>query len=106
MNYSLKNKIIIVTGAASGIGRTITETFLSQGALICGLDRHALPYNQVNLHGFELDITDEKSVNHIITTIAEKYGRIDALINNAGIQIISEIIKFNRGRINQTSDVG
>lgn len=91
---SLAQQVIIITGAASGIGRHLAEACLEKNALVCGLDLNALPYQHKNLTGFELDIADELQVQRTIQSAYEKYGRIDVLVNNAGIQIISEIAEF------------
>ena len=90
----LEKQVIIITGAASGIGRHLAEACLAKNAYVCGLDLNALPYQHKNLTGFELDIADESQVQSTIKSAYEKYGRIDILVNNAGIQIIAEITEF------------
>lgn len=91
---TLEKKVVIITGAASGIGLDLVKAFLSKGACVCGLDLHALPIQDSNLLGFELDISDESQVNHTIDKIIKAHGQIDVLVNNAGLQIISEITEF------------
>ncbi len=92
---SLEKQVVIITGAASGIGREMAQAFLSQGAYVCGLDLQALPYEHEHLLGFTLDVSDDSQVNQVIHNITEKYQRIDVLIHNAGIQIIAEITDFD-----------
>lgn len=94
-NFALKEQVVIITGAASGIGREMTETFLSHDAYVWGLDIHELPYQHPHLNGITLDISNETEVNHAIEVIIKKHGRIDVLINNAGIQIISPLSEYD-----------
>lgn len=99
MKFSLKNKIAVVSGGASGIGRAITETFAAQGASV-----HILELNinegkklvtQLQKEGFkaqlyQCNIANQKEVNKVIDTIAEN-TQIDILVNNAGIAHIGNI---------------
>lgn len=104
-NFSLENKVIIVTGAASGIGRAMAEAFLLQNAYVYGLDIHPLPYQHDHLHGIALDISKENEVNNAIATVIKQSGQVDVLINNAGIQIISEMVDFEYSQWKKVLDV-
>lgn len=104
-NFFLKEKVAIVTGAASGIGRAIVEAFLSQDAYVYGLDLHLLPYQHPHLHAVAVDVANEAAINSAIETVIKKYGRIDILINNAGIQIISQIIDFEYSQWKKILDI-
>lgn len=88
MGY-LNEKIVIVTGGASGIGAKITERFLKEGATVIAADinDHALKElnNNNRLIGMKLDVSSESSWDELTKSIYEKYGRIDILVNNAGI---------------------
>ncbi len=95
MSLSLEKSVVIITGAASGIGRAMVEAFLSKNAYVCGLDLNSLPYQHPHLNGFELDISNEEQVNDTIDKIIKKHGQIDILVNNAGIQVIAEIADFD-----------
>lgn len=87
----LKNSVIVITGASRGIGRVMAESYSSQGANIVLAARS---YDLMKSFSKDLktdhlivktDVRDESSVRNMITRTIEKYGRIDVLINNAGI---------------------
>ncbi|WP_066890886.1 beta-ketoacyl-ACP reductase [Clostridium nigeriense] len=81
----LENKIAIVTGASQGIGRCIAETFAREGAKVIGVDINKLPYENKNIYGYEVNVTDRKGIKEFFDKISEKFGKIDVLVNNAGI---------------------
>lgn len=85
----------MVTGASSGIGRAITETFVADGAdvVICSrsqedVDAVADELNGADLPGsvlpVECDVTDRESVETLAEATVEEFGRVDILVNNAG----------------------
>lgn len=89
---NLENKTVIVTGGASGIGKSVAEEFLKQGAnvAVCDMspDKPELESaNDKNFVYYELDVTNAKQVNDAFTDIIKHYGSIDVLVNNAGINI-------------------
>lgn len=77
----LAGKVAIVSGASGGIGRAITKELSEEGCTVIGFNR--VPSNE----GIEyiLDITDRKAIEESVEDIKTKYGKIDILINNAGI---------------------
>lgn len=102
---TLENKVIIITGAASGIGAEMAHACLKLGAKVCGLDLNILPYKHENLIGIELDISNEGQINNAIDQVVSKYITIDGLINNAGIQIISPLENFELSKWLKMFDV-
>ena len=85
----LENKVVVVTGAANGIGKSIAELFTSEKAHVIGLD-----IAQVDIDGVEYrhcDVSNFKEVENVFSSIAKDHGAIHALINNAGISEFKSI---------------
>lgn len=89
----LDNKIVVVTGAGRGIGRIIAITMASEGAkvIICSRNKKELEsvkkeieYGQGNCDYFVLDVANKKHIESFINSVIASYGRVDAIINNAG----------------------
>lgn len=90
------NQVVIITGAGSakGMGRVIANTFADQGAKVVivdifkeGVDANVAELKEkgVDAMGYAADLTVKENVDALIAAVMEKYGRIDVLINNAGI---------------------
>ena len=71
----LDGQVVIVTGGASGIGKHVVDTLVKVGA------------NAVAAYCVQCNVTDPESVNQMVQAVLEKYGKIDALVNNAGINL-------------------
>ncbi|TCC87950.1 SDR family oxidoreductase [Pedobacter frigiditerrae] len=87
----LHDKIIVLTGGADGIGWECAKAYAKAGAVVCILDKSQIPISRLNeLHtqqniAITCNLTNEEEVATAMTTIIEKFGRIDAIHNNAGI---------------------
>ncbi|HTZ50683.1 MAG TPA: glucose 1-dehydrogenase [Spirochaetia bacterium] len=87
----LQGKVCVVTGAARGIGRGIVETFAREGAErvwaldVNGADLPALEKEVPAARGVAVDVTDSAAVNAVVERVKSESGRIDVLVNNAGI---------------------
>ena len=85
-----KDKVIIVTGGASGIGRSIARRFAQEGArAVVVADLHLEPAqavaNEIGGLAVRCDVSKEADIQALVATTRERYGRVDAYISNAGI---------------------
>ena len=86
----LKDKVVVVTGGASGIGRAMATRFLKEGAkqvVIADLNEDGLKAvaDEIGARAIPTDVSDEDAVINLIRTTEDDYGQIDLLCNNAGI---------------------
>jgi 3-hydroxybutyrate dehydrogenase len=99
----LKDKVAIITGAASGIGKEIAIEFAREGAKVCiadlMLDAANETANEINQSGgtamaVAMNVTDEAQVDKGVADTVAKFGGVDILMSNAGVQIISPLVDF------------
>jgi 3-hydroxybutyrate dehydrogenase len=99
----LKDKVCIVTGAASGIGKEIALTFAREGGkvAIADLNNNAAQSAAEEISraggaamGVGMDVTDEAQVQSAVAEVVKRYGGVDVLVSNAGIQIVHPIESF------------
>ena len=83
-------KVIVITGASSGIGLACAEYLASKGHLVYGIGRNA-NFTTTRFSYFSTDIRNESAINEIVSVILQKEKRIDLLINNAGVHIAGAI---------------
>ncbi|MBL3519170.1 SDR family oxidoreductase [Arcobacter lanthieri] len=86
------NKIVVITGTSKGIGKVLALHYLEKGFIVAGCSRTNETITHTNYRHFSLEITDEKSVVNMIRTIKKEFGKIDILINNAGIASMNHIL--------------
>ena len=87
---ALDDRVAVITGGGRGIGRGITERFLAAGARVIVAQRSALPDPLVRsggdrLRACPLDLADEDAPAALIDDVAGREGRLDVLVNNAGV---------------------
>ena len=88
----MKSKVILITGGSSGIGKSIGEFLQAEGFKVYGTTRKLESHPGFNAFQLlQMDVTNIKSIQETIDTIVTKEGRIDVLINNAGIGITGPI---------------
>lgn len=101
----LKDKIALITGGAAGIGYATAKRFIEVGAkvVICDVNRQA---GETAIRDLgpgavfdRVDVTDRASVDSWVKSILEKYGRVDVLVNNAGIVRDSLLVKMKDGEL-------
>src|SRR4051812_17633861 len=87
--FSLEGKIAVITGAASGIGEATARRFAAAGATPGLVDLADAEKEAARLGGLALrvDVSDEGEVEAAAKQVAERYGRIDVAVNNAGIAL-------------------
>ena len=91
MIFSLENKIAIVTGGCSGIGKAISELFAQQGAMIYQLDITNETNTREKFVFQKCDVSNQAEVKKIVSEIGNKHSEINILVNNAGISHIGTV---------------
>ncbi|MBV9392329.1 MAG: L-iditol 2-dehydrogenase [Verrucomicrobia bacterium] len=98
----LKDKVAIITGGASGIGKAIAERYVTEGARVVIADLNIEPAEEVakqlgnGAFGLKFDVTSQDSIDRLVDTVAKQAERIDILVNNAGIFAMAPIVEVTR----------
>lgn len=93
----MKKKIWLITGISSGLGKALTQSVIEKGDFVIGTFRKQSQVDQFNekysntAFSVVLDITDKPSVEKTIEELIAKFGRIDVLVNNAGVGFVGAI---------------
>lgn len=110
----LENKIALITGGGSGIGRAVAQLFASEGATPVVVDRYLDRaeetielVRQAGGDGLALhvDVTDREMINAAVASTVDIYGRIDVLVNNAGVGSADDILTIDEDVWTSTLDV-
>lgn len=111
LEFRLDDRIALVTGGASGIGSAIASAFAAKGARIAVVDLNesgaaeaaaALPTDS---KGFRCDVSDPDSVREVVEAVAASFGRIDILVNSAGIVMLAPAEELSLKAWDTTIDV-
>ena len=81
----LENKVAVITGGARGIGQAMAELFVKEGAKVIAVDMGELTYTNPDVEGYKLNVTNSEDCKKFYDYVIGKYGRVDVLVNNAGI---------------------
>jgi 3-oxoacyl-[acyl-carrier protein] reductase len=101
----VKDKVVLVTGGAAGIGRATALRFAEAGAkvIICDLNEAGGQETRAQLGPeaafYRVDVAKREEVQKWVDDVAAKYGRIDVLVNNAGILRDGQLVKFKEGAL-------
>lgn len=110
MGERLKDKVAIITGAAKGIGFATAKRFAEEGAMVMiadiSMEAVKTAAAQIpNAEPFVVNVTDRASIQTAVDQILERHGRIDILINNAGITQDARLIKMTEAQFDAVIDV-
>ena len=101
----MKDKVVLVTGGAGGIGRATALRFAEEGAIvvICDLNESAGQATAAELGVgaafYKVNVVDQAEVRQWVADAIARYGRIDVLVNNAGIVRDGQLVKFKEGEL-------
>ena len=99
----MKDKVVLITGGAAGIGRATAQRFAEEGAkvVICDLNEVAGQQSATELGAtfYKVNVTQQAEVRAWVEAVITRFGRIDVLINNAGIVRDGQLVKFKEGEL-------
>ncbi|WP_044640584.1 SDR family NAD(P)-dependent oxidoreductase [Risungbinella massiliensis] len=108
----LEDKVVIVTGAGSGIGKEIARECIGKGATVLACDLNEVKLHQLSeeiasnrLSTYSLDVSDLRQVEGFFQQIYEYHPRINALINNAGIYFGKSMLDYEENEVDQVLNV-
>jgi 3-oxoacyl-[acyl-carrier protein] reductase len=110
----LKDKVAIITGSARGIGQATALKFAAEGAkvVVCDLDRKAVDEVVMQISasgglaiGFTVNVTDKASIAAMVKGVTDKFGRVDVLVNNAGIVDDAMLRKMTDDQFERVIDI-
>lgn len=114
MNFSLENKVALVTGASYGIGFAMATAFANQGAKVVFndinqelVDKGLAAYKELGIEakGYVCDVTNEAQVNEMVADIEKTLGSVDILVNNAGIIKRTPMHEMTAAEFRQVIDI-
>ena len=116
--HRLHQKVAIITGAANGIGFATAKKFVDEGAIVVICDMNAEQVNKAvaniqaqitvagaKVEGYVMNVTDRASIDIVVEAVIKNHGRIDVLINNAGITKDARLVNMTEEQFDAVIDV-
>lgn len=110
-NFNITDKVAIITGGASGIGKAVSELYLEKGAKVAIFDLKddvievAKELNAENTLGVQCDVTNNESLDNAVQKVKEHFGKIDILVNCAGIALLDDAETISDSYWQKTIDI-
>lgn len=110
----LKDKICIITGSGNGIGKTTAFKFAEEGAkvAVCDVNMESVEATVREITdkggealGFKVDVTNKEDISNMVKSLMEKYGRVDVLVNNAGIIMDAQLSKMTEDQFDKVVNI-
>ena len=101
----LKDRIAVVTGGCGGIGRAVCQRFHAEGAVVYATDVASFDFSESNIHVLHHDVGSEEDAKAVMARVAAEHGRLDILVNAAGIEIEKTIEETTLDEWNQSFSV-
>lgn len=91
--------VILISGTSRGIGEHLATCYLAKGFRVVGCSRGPVQRSHENYRHYTLDVSDEASVKQMFSDISKSYGRLDALLNNAGVAAMNHVLLTPLGAV-------
>jgi NADP-dependent 3-hydroxy acid dehydrogenase YdfG len=114
MSTGIANKVVLITGGSTGIGAEVARTLAARGAKVAIAARRVNRLEAVraeiagrgdNIRAYGMDVTDKRQVNAVVESVVRDFGRLDVIINNAGIMPIRPMAEVNTDEWDAMIDV-
>ncbi len=86
------SRVVLITGTRKGIGKYLVDYYAAMGDRVIGCSRNNVDYHYDNYQHFCVDVSSEKDVKNMMSSIRKRYGKLDVLINNAGIASMNHFL--------------
>jgi NAD(P)-dependent dehydrogenase (short-subunit alcohol dehydrogenase family) len=101
MTGEFKGQVVLITGAAQGLGLSMAEAFLEKGAVVVGTDVNDVGLRTAARHqpGLEIhrmDVTETSDIRRVVKAVEKRHGKIDVLVNNAGVNTLHHRVNVDK----------